>query len=211
MKPARCSVFVRDLAPVRELERRTRAGEVAPLVMPGRESQWTRFLWEFVLGRTRRAFRRQLRLRAKMGAGRRVPETPGMGELRMFLARAFGEKEGALLGWVLPDDDSAALFASSYDDWSAVIFLNELKKEGSGLYEAVDARFDEIKTIGELADILARKGGGTEGAGPRKRPIGPVRSLMGTIVLVLFFSLLFFCALPTLLEWVGRLLGWLGR
>ena len=103
----------RDFEPIKELERRTKAGEVAPLVMPRRESGWTRFLWEFLLGRAIRAWKAQLELRAKCNAAGSLEWTEEFRGLMRILAVSQDDKTKSLICQIMPEDSLDAVLCVS--------------------------------------------------------------------------------------------------
>lgn len=96
--------------PVRELERRTAAGEVAPLADPAGHGDWHRSFHDFPFfgadARAAAAARRQLRLRLKLGVDRR-PCDPLLAAFRKRCVEHGGERDG--LGALLAEDSLAAV------------------------------------------------------------------------------------------------------
>ncbi len=147
------AAFRADLEPVRVLEQKTRAREIAPLVLPGQTSFWARFFMEFLCARARRAIRRQLRLRVRLRAAEHVPVSPGMEHVRVLLGGIFATEKELLLQ-VMPEDEIPAVISFADDDWGFITFFRELEKlRGSDLSDEEIERISH-STIGTLADIL---------------------------------------------------------
>ena len=96
--------------PVRELERHTAAGEVAPLADPAGHGDWHRSFHDFPFfgadARAAAAARRQLRLRLKLGTDR-LPCNPLLAAFRKRCVEHGGERDG--LAALLPEDSLAAV------------------------------------------------------------------------------------------------------
>jgi len=96
--------------PVRELERRTAAGEVAPLAEPAGHGDWHRSFHDFPFfgadARAAAAARQQLRLRLKLGTDR-LPCDPLLAAFRKRCVERGGERDG--LAALLPEDSLAAV------------------------------------------------------------------------------------------------------
>ena len=96
--------------PVRELERRTAAGEVAPLADPAGHGNWHRSFHDFPFfgadARAAAAARQQLRLRLKLGTDR-LPCNPLLAAFRKRCVERGGERDG--LAALLPEDSLAAV------------------------------------------------------------------------------------------------------
>ena len=96
--------------PVRELERRTAAGEVAPLADPAGHGDWHRSFHDFPFfgadARAAAAARRQLRLSLKLGTDR-LPCNPLLAAFRKRCVEHGGERDG--LAALLPEDSLAAV------------------------------------------------------------------------------------------------------
>lgn len=139
--------------PVRELERRTAAGEVAPLADPAGHGDWHRSFHDFPFfgadARAAAAARRQLRLRLKLGVDRR-PCDPLLAAFRKRCVERGGERDGL-----------AALLAE--DSLAAVILL------------LPDLRFEE--TLCALADDF---GPIPENLFARSRTVGDLLSGLGS-------------------------------
>lgn len=103
--------------PIRELERRTAAGEIAPLAMPDGRSVWFRAFHDFPFfgadARAAAAARRQLRLRRRLGVGDR-PDFPLLPDFRARCVQYDSRGEAGGLGTLLPDDALASLLAADF-------------------------------------------------------------------------------------------------
>ena len=107
----------KDMEPLREMERRTKAGEIVPLVMPHRKSALTRFFWELLLGRAIRAWKKQLRLRLERNAVEYGCTGESLYEFKRILATGHSKKRGQLIGQIMPMDSlDAALCMSRHWD-----------------------------------------------------------------------------------------------
>ena len=151
----------RDFDPIKELERRTKAGEVAPLVMPSRESVWTRFLWEFLLGRAIRAWKAQLELRAKRNAAGNLEWTEEFRDLMSILAVSQADKTKPLICQIMPEDSLDAVLCVSRR-WDGLedfeVFLGIEETCGKLTDEEIDMIDRDYRnwTVGDLVGFMNR-------------------------------------------------------
>ena len=140
--------------PVRELERRTAAGEVAPLADPAGHGDWHRSFHDFPFfgadARAAAAARRQLRLRLKLGIDRR-PCDPVLAAFRKRCVEHGGERDG--LGALLPEDSLDAVIRL-LPDLRFEETLCGLDDDFGPLPEDIVAR---SRTVGELLSGLGSR------------------------------------------------------
>ena len=142
--------------PVRELERHTAAGDVAPLADPAGHGDWHRSFHDFpffgAAARAAAAARRQLRLRLKLGADR-LPCDPLLAAFRKRCVERGGERDG--LAALLPEDSLAAV----------ILLLPDLRFE-----ETLCALANDFGPIPEYLFARSRTVGDLlSGLGPRAR------------------------------------------
>lgn len=140
--------------PIRKLERRTAAGEIAPLAMPDGRSSWYRSFHDFPFfgadARTSAAARRQLRLRRKLGVADR-PVDPRLADFRARCVHHDDRGEEGGLGALLPDDSLGVV----------ILLLPDLRFEELLCGLLADSGplpadfFAGSHTVGDLLDALA--------------------------------------------------------
>ena len=135
-----------DLEKLLELQRKTKAGEVAPLVMPGRKSFWTRFLWEFLLGRAIRVWTEQLQLRQERNEGKSDCGNKFLCEFRRVLSTRHGERRTRLIEQIMTTDSFQAALCISRR-WDGL--------EDFEVFYGLEERFGKLKD--EEIDELDRK------------------------------------------------------
>lgn len=188
-----------DFEPIKELELRTKAGEIAPLVMLRRECGWTRFLWEFLLGRAIRAWKGQLELRARGNAAGSLERTEELRDLIRILAVPRDNKTKSLICQIMPEDSLDAVLCVSRR-WDGIADFEVL----SGIEETCGKLTDEEIaaigrdyrnwTVGDLATFMNRlKSEGREK--PVKEP--PRRSVCAIVICTAVFVVAIF--------WLGSL------
>jgi hypothetical protein len=155
--------------PVRELKRRTAAGEVAPLADPAGHGDWHRSFHDFPFfgadARAAAAARRQLRLRLKLGVDRR-PCDPLLAAFRKRCVEHGGERDG--LGALLAEDSLAAV----------ILLLPDLRFE-----ETLCALADDFGPIPENLFARSRTVGDLlSGLVPRTHAEAGARTLYGSDV-----------------------------
>lgn len=180
----------RDFEPIKELERRTKAGVVAPLVMPRRECGWKRFLWEFLLGRAIRAWKGQLELRARGNAAGSLERTEELQDLIRILAVSRDNKTKSLICQIMPEDSLDAVLCVSRH-WDGPldfeVFYGIEETYGKLTDEEVDAIDRDYRnwTVGDLVTFMNRlKSEGREK--PVKEP--PRRSVCAIILYAVVFA-----------------------
>ena len=145
--------------PVRELERRTAAGEVAPLADPAGHGNWHRSFHDFPFfgadARAAAAARRQLRLRLKLGVDRR-PCDPLLAAFRKRCVERGGERDG--LGSLLPEDSLAAVILLLPD----LRFEETLCALADDLGPIPENLFARSRTVGDLLSGLVPRERETE-------------------------------------------------
>lgn len=177
--------------PVRELERRTAAGEVAPLADPAGHGDWHRSFHDFPFfgadARAAAAARRQLRLRLKLGVDRR-PCDPLLAAFRKRCVEHGGERDG--LGALLAEDSLAAV----------ILLLPDLRFEETLCALADDFGpipenlFARSRTVGDLisglgsrahakADYRTAVAESAENSAPADHPVRRLVALLLGIVL----------------------------
>ena len=169
---------------VRELERRTAAGEVAPLADPAGHGNWHRSFHDFPFfgadARAAAAARQQLRLRLKLGTDR-LPCNPLLAAFRKRCVEHGGERDG--LGALLAEDSLAAV----------ILLLPDLRFEETLCALADDFGpipenlFARSRTVGDLISGLgsrthAEADNQTEAAGNSAPADHPVRRLVALLL-----------------------------
>ncbi len=188
-----------DFEPIKELELRTKAGEIAPLVMPRRESGWTRFLWEFLLGRAIGAWKAQLEFRAACNAAGSQEWTEEFRGLMNILAAAQAGKTKSLICQIMPEDSLDAVLSVTRR-WDGIADFEVL----SGIEETCGKLTDEEIaaigrdyrnwTVGDLVGFMNRLK--SEG---REKPVKerPRRSVCAIVICTAVFVAAIF--------WLGSL------
>ena len=171
--------------PVRELERHTAAGEVAPLADPAGHGDWHRSFHDFPFfgadARATAAARRQLRLRLKLGVDRR-PCDPLLAAFRKRCVDHGGERDG--LDALLPEDSLAAVILLLPD----LRFEETLCALADDLGPIPENLFARSRTVGDLLSGLVPRERETEendrakSAGNSAPADHPVRRLVALLL-----------------------------
>ena len=186
-----------DLAPLKELERRTKAGEIAPLVSVGHDSAWTRFWMPLLNGRVIRAAKRQLRLREKLMGPHGGMQSDNLAELCVVLRKVYGSR-GSLIAQIRDEDDMYAVllaFSRWYDIDDSGVF--DAVVEWSGHWPEEDLQqITEVKSIGRFAAIAAKVKVSGNGGSQEERPTkwrlrDIVYLLVASVPVAVFFWKLF--------------------
>jgi hypothetical protein len=164
-----------DLEELLELQRKTKAGEVAPLVDVAIKHFW---LWP---GKAYRAYQRkgeiaieQLELRRRVG----FPKDERVANVVTLFSQLYDEASwmegGEMFSYVMAEDAWQMFYwlvdSLSWDDLGSIHFFDKVDQQ-YGILTSEEFEFcDRCKTVGEVADFLTKIASeGREKASPLKR------------------------------------------
>lgn len=202
----------KDLTALLELERRTKAKEIAPLVhAPGSAS----LLWHpracLAWRRRREIALAQLRLRADTGLAPDEKAVPVAAVCQQYYEEdAKLPERGKLFGFLRSDDALSTVLELAEDDFPngfwAVQFLYRCENQFGKLTDEESARIAKMETVGEFAELLAKAA--AEGR-KKGEPFSESRGmrLFGRIVLAIFLCCLAYLAYSVIAWFVCRILA----
>ena len=201
-----------DLEALLELQRKTNAGEVAPLVDVAVKHFW---LWP---GKAYRAYLRrdkialeQLELRKRIGSARDQQVANVVTLLSQLYDGALWSGCGEVLSFVMAEDAWPSVVAllenDAVDDFGGVEFWMAAERKYGELTTAEMDSIGTFKTVGEVADFLTKIASeGREKASPRKRESSLWRERVWWLFSILCaFGLLWLvgCGIVKLVRWIA--------
>ena len=188
-----------DLEPLLELQRKTKAGEVSPLVFVEIKNFW---LWPgMAYCRRKKIAREQLELRRKLGLANDERIASVIVLCRQLANEALWMECGDLFPQLMAEDSwsmvAALMDEDAVDDFGMVDFLEAVEcRYGKLTDEEMDSLL-KFETVGQLAAFLDQVSAeGREKAQPRKRRLWPDRcgwlltALFGLALIWIIFKLL---------------------
>ena len=182
----------KDLEPLLELRRKTKAGEVAPLVDAAPKGFWVwpgKAYWAYCHKKT--IAREQLGLRRKMGLAEDGRVASVVTLCRQLHDEGLWMECGGLFPYLTAEDSwpmaASLIDEDAADDFGLVDFLQALEQRYGKLTDEETDAVVAFKTVGELAAFLERIASeDREKAQPRKRNVWVERGclLVGILVFV---------------------------
>ncbi len=195
----------KDLEPLLELQRKTKAGEVSPLVVVELKSFWLwpgKAYWAYC--RREQIARKQLELRRKMGLANDARVASVVTLCRQLDGEALWMKCGEVFQHLMAEDSwpmvAALMDEDAVDNFGIVDFLQAVECRYGKLTDEEMDSLVKIETVGQLASFLDQVAAeGREKAQPRRRRLWLERCVW---LVAILFGLALIWTIFKLLQWL---------